>query len=144
MKGILKWTLKSSTRSLKIKNSLNDLSESNTIYVDSNIFIHDATNHPKYDTSRSIFLNRVESGEITGVPSVLSINETVHKLAIIELSSKLKKKPVSIIPLIKKTPSRLMSNDAMHVATMKRHGITNIATNDLDFERVEWIKIWKP
>jgi predicted nucleic acid-binding protein len=131
-----------------------------------------------------LFLDRVESGEITGVTSVLSINETVHKLSIIELSSKLKKKPVLIIHLIKKNPSllddletpfvavesimnmnleivnlfvtifiealefmkryRLMSNDAIHVATMKRHGITNIATNDPDFKRVGWIKIWKP
>ena len=31
-----------------------------------------------------------------------------------------------------------------HVATMKRQGITNIATNDPDFERVEWLKVWKP
>ena len=38
----------------------------------------------------------------------------------------------------------LLSNDAIHVATMKRQGITNIATNDPDFERVEWINIWKP
>jgi len=29
----------------------------------------------------------------------------------------------------------LLSNDAIHVATMKRYGITNIATNDPDFER---------
>ncbi|MBA7530502.1 hypothetical protein ES705_22710 [subsurface metagenome] len=38
----------------------------------------------------------------------------------------------------------LLSNDAFHVATMKRHGITNIATNDPDFERVERIRVWKP
>ena len=38
----------------------------------------------------------------------------------------------------------LMATDAFHVATMKRYGITNIATNDPDFERVEWIKVWKP
>ena len=38
----------------------------------------------------------------------------------------------------------LLTNDAFHVATMKRHGITNIATNDPDFERVEWLKVWKP
>ncbi|NMX20840.1 hypothetical protein C5S30_00035 [ANME-1 cluster archaeon GoMg4] len=38
----------------------------------------------------------------------------------------------------------LLSNDALHVATMKRYGITNIATNDPDFERVGWIKVWKP
>jgi len=38
----------------------------------------------------------------------------------------------------------LLSNDAIHVATMKRYGITNIATNDPDFERVNWLKVWKP
>ena len=38
----------------------------------------------------------------------------------------------------------LLTNDAFHVATMKRYGITNIATNDPDFERVEWLKAWKP
>lgn len=38
----------------------------------------------------------------------------------------------------------LMSNDATHVATMKTHGISDIATNDPDFERAEGIKVWKP
>ncbi len=38
----------------------------------------------------------------------------------------------------------LLPNDAIHVATMKRHGITSIATNDPDFERVGWLKVWKP
>jgi predicted nucleic acid-binding protein len=38
----------------------------------------------------------------------------------------------------------LLTNDAFHVATMKRHEILNIATNDPDFERVKWIKVWKP
>ena len=38
----------------------------------------------------------------------------------------------------------LMATDAFHVATMKRYGITNIATNDPDFERVNGTKVWKP
>lgn len=38
----------------------------------------------------------------------------------------------------------LLSNDATHVATMKVHGIRDIATNDQDFERAEGIKVWKP
>jgi predicted nucleic acid-binding protein len=167
-----------------MKNSLSNLSDGAIVYVDSNIFIYDATNHPKYAASCSAFLDRIESGEVIGVISVLSINETVHKLSVIELSSKLNKKPVSIIPLIKKNPSllddletpflaaenimsmnleivnlfvpifavalefmkryRLMSNDAIHVATMKKREITNIATNDPDFEQVEWVILWEP
>jgi predicted nucleic acid-binding protein len=38
----------------------------------------------------------------------------------------------------------LLATDAFHVATMKRYEITNIATNDPDFERVEWITVFKP
>jgi predicted nucleic acid-binding protein len=121
---------------------------------------------------------------VVGVASVLGITEVVHKLSIIELSSKLKKKPQSIVSLIKNDPSildkletpfiaaqnilsmnleiinliiprlidalklmksyRLLSNDAIHVATMKARGISNIATNDPDFERVDWLTVWKP
>ena len=38
----------------------------------------------------------------------------------------------------------LLSSDAFHVAVMKRCGLTTIATNDPDFERVTWITVWKP
>lgn len=38
----------------------------------------------------------------------------------------------------------LLSNDAYHLLTMKCHDIADIATNDPDFERVEWITLWKP
>jgi predicted nucleic acid-binding protein len=38
----------------------------------------------------------------------------------------------------------LLSNDAIHLATMKNAGITNLASNDRDFERVEWLRLWKP
>ncbi|MFA4935364.1 MAG: PIN domain-containing protein [Candidatus Methanoperedens sp.] len=38
----------------------------------------------------------------------------------------------------------LLSNDAYHLLTMKFFGITDITTNDSDFDRVDWIKVWKP
>ncbi len=38
----------------------------------------------------------------------------------------------------------LMATDAMIVEIMKRYGLKDIATNDSDFERVEWVKVWKP
>jgi len=38
----------------------------------------------------------------------------------------------------------LLSSDAYIASFAKRYGMTNIATNDSDFERVEWIKVWKP
>ncbi len=39
---------------------------------------------------------------------------------------------------------RLMSNDAINAALMKEYGIKDIATNDTDFERVDFLKVWKP
>jgi predicted nucleic acid-binding protein len=38
----------------------------------------------------------------------------------------------------------LLTNDAIIVALMQRHGITHLATNDDDFDRVPGITVWKP
>ena len=39
---------------------------------------------------------------------------------------------------------RLLAMDSAHLAIMKRNQLTNLATNDADFERVADLKIWKP
>jgi len=38
----------------------------------------------------------------------------------------------------------LLISDAAHAAVCKEHKIENIATNDSDFERVDFLKVWKP
>jgi predicted nucleic acid-binding protein len=38
----------------------------------------------------------------------------------------------------------LLSNDAVHLATMQEEGTKTLASNDRDFERVDWVKLWKP
>ena len=38
----------------------------------------------------------------------------------------------------------LLTNDTLIVALMQRHGITHLATNDDDFDRVPGITVWKP
>lgn len=38
----------------------------------------------------------------------------------------------------------LLFSDAIHVASCKVYGIKNIATNDEDFHRVDFLKVWKP
>jgi predicted nucleic acid-binding protein len=38
----------------------------------------------------------------------------------------------------------LLTNDAIIVAQMQRHGIVHLATNDDDFDRVPGITVWKP
>jgi len=38
----------------------------------------------------------------------------------------------------------LLMNDALIVALMQRYGITHLATNDDDFDRVPGLTVWKP
>ncbi len=38
----------------------------------------------------------------------------------------------------------LLFSDALHSACCKVYGIKNIATSDTDFERVDFLKVWKP
>ena len=39
---------------------------------------------------------------------------------------------------------QLLPRDALHVACCKAYGIKDIATNDGDFKRVGFLKLWKP
>jgi predicted nucleic acid-binding protein len=38
----------------------------------------------------------------------------------------------------------LMTNDSLNLHVMRSNQLYDIATNDGDFERVEWLKVWKP
>ncbi|MBU3966882.1 MAG: PIN domain-containing protein [Euryarchaeota archaeon] len=38
----------------------------------------------------------------------------------------------------------LLFSDAIHAASCKNYGIRNIATNDSDFDRVDFLKTWRP
>lgn len=38
----------------------------------------------------------------------------------------------------------LLFSDAIHVSCCKIYGITNMATNNSDFERISFLDIWKP
>jgi len=39
---------------------------------------------------------------------------------------------------------KLMTNDSINLFLMKLTGLEDIASNDSDFDRVPWIKVWKP
>ena len=38
----------------------------------------------------------------------------------------------------------LLTHDASHLAVMRFKGLSDIATNDSDFERIEGVKVWRP
>ncbi len=39
---------------------------------------------------------------------------------------------------------QLLSNDALHVAVMQRNGLDMLAAKDSDFQRVPWLKLYRP
>jgi len=38
----------------------------------------------------------------------------------------------------------LSAADAAHLAAMQANGIMSMASNDRDFKRVPWLKLWRP
>ncbi|OYT66708.1 hypothetical protein B6V00_02980 [ANME-1 cluster archaeon ex4572_4] len=54
--------------------------------------------------------------------------------------------PKLILELVTEFSSEhaLLPADAIILATMKEHSIVNLASNDHDFERVDWITLYKP
>ena len=39
---------------------------------------------------------------------------------------------------------QLSAADAAHIAAMQSNGIISMASNDRDFKRVSWLKLWRP
>jgi len=54
--------------------------------------------------------------------------------------------PSNAIALAKEYSAKylLLTSDAIILATAKLNNITNLASNDSDFERVDWINLYKP
>ena len=52
------------------------------IYIDANIFTYFALQNPIYQVACTTFLSRVEAGEVKGVTSVFSLNETFYTILI--------------------------------------------------------------
>ena len=63
----------------------------------------------------------------------------INNLRVIEVPSRLFNKAINF-----SWRYGMLTTDAIHVATMHEYNIRTVATNDRDFERVEWLKVWKP
>ncbi len=71
--------------------------------------------------------------------SIVNEIEGISNLEIVDISK-------DSISIAKKYSKKylLLTNDALHLAVMKANNILNLASNDSDFERVEWLKLYKP
>jgi len=154
------------------------------IFIDTNVFLYDITDHPRFGHSTKNFLKNIELGIVQGKTSIIVLNELLHKLVIGEIAEKCGVKLSQVPGIIKQDPTilsnlksyvlvnkielipnleilsatkeifslaksymvkyNLMTNDAIIVATCKISGISNIATNDGDFDRVDFLVRWNP
>lgn len=152
------------------------------IFIDANIFLYSAFDHPIFGVACKEFLERTLNREIIGFSSDFALNEVFHKIMIAEVASSQGIETKNAVSIIKKRPEvieelekvwsemeliksfninilccstfpefveisksyRLLATDAIHAATMNANKITDMATNDRDFERVPWLTLWSP
>ena len=127
--------------------SLSALPYGSNVFIDSNIFTYHLLGHKKYRNSVKDFLLKVESGIFSGYINEVIISE-VDLGAVTDVLSM---RNIQLIPEINiskvgdyMTKYNLLSADAIHSVSCKLHGIEHIATNDSDFERVDFLKLWVP
>jgi predicted nucleic acid-binding protein len=161
---------------------LTEIPDAEKVFIDANIFLYSAFDHPIFGRNCRDLLTRVENKEVRGFSSDYVLGEVFHKLTVAEISSvygvevrkakKLFKDRPEIIDELKivwvemeliknfnlgllegslfpdfvvlSRRYSLMAADAIHLSMMRLNEVTNIATNNNDFERVEGITQWKP
>ena len=158
------------------------------IFIDTNIFAYHHLDHPKYGDNSTEFLERVESGEINAITSIIVLDEVIFVLLrekgkelmgtdkTWKVLENLKKdfsfykecfevvdifieyikymgnqlkivgfSPPSFFNSIKYCHDySLFPRDAQIVAILENEAIKDIATNDDDFKRVEFLRVWEP
>lgn len=65
------------------------------IFIDTNVFLYDITDHPDFGLSTKNFFKNIELGIFQGKTSIIVLNELLHKLVIGEIAEKLWTKIVS-------------------------------------------------
>jgi len=104
----------------------NSLVSSEVIYI----YLKAVTNKKSYVLKKNpeeitrINLNKIE--ELLDLAETLPMNKEIEDLS---------------FEIIKKYG--LLPNDALIAATCKHYGIRNIATFDRNFERIDFLKVWK-
>jgi hypothetical protein len=130
-------------------------------FVDANVFIYVLVKSPKkdYEISRGI-LERIEAGEetATSLPVIQEVvdwleynnrKKEVHSfLTAVNSYISLEKLSVSwddFLPAMYDVQKRAIDFvDALTLQEMKKRKITQIYSNDKDFDRVDWVKrIWE-
>lgn len=117
--------------------------------VSSEVAVADAIHKVMSEEAR--LLHNLDSGAIRFLQR--HPQEIQNLTAFVEAAEQLEQIPIRLLPidfaLLRRATEvaqthGLLTTDAIIVALMQRHGITHLATNDDDFDRVPGITVWKP
>jgi predicted nucleic acid-binding protein len=81
-----------------------DLPDRTEVFIDANVFVYHFSGPTEYTDFCSRFLQRIEEGRLSGFTSTLVLAETLHRLMIIEATTKLQIKPKVAIRHLKAHP----------------------------------------
>ncbi|MBI2499613.1 type II toxin-antitoxin system VapC family toxin [Candidatus Woesearchaeota archaeon] len=131
------------------------MEESSTFYVDANIFVYSIVNNENLGNKCRLILNAIQNSTIVGITSCLTFDEILWSIRKIDPESVIEA-GVNILNLnlkfieVNKTilyktleimkEFNLKPRDAIHAATMKVYNIKNLISEDLDFDKIPWLK----
>jgi predicted nucleic acid-binding protein len=131
-----------------------------SLFVDANVFVYAIAEDPKYGKPCIDLLERIELGDLRGMISAQVLSEVAHRLMTLEacetfawpyagIAQRLRRHPAELRKLAKfraalSQQHGLLSNDASILAVMEDQGLTHLASNDSDFDRVTAITRYSP
>jgi|SRR3989344_1187001 len=128
-----------------------------TVYIDTNVFVYAISNRAELGERARAILRQVEDSKIDAATSCMTFSEIVHVLikisdrktavaagegflALNNLNIEGMNKTTCRIALETINQSAIRPQDALHYATMKEAGITEIITEDSDFDKIKGIR----
>ena len=83
---------------------LSEIPSGESIFIDTNIFLYSAFEHPVFGNICKDFLKRTQKREIAGFSSDFVLNEAFHKLMIAEVANNLEIDGIKAVGIIKRKP----------------------------------------
>lgn len=81
-----------------------DLPDRTKVFIDANIFVYHFSGPTEYTDSCTRLLQRIEETRLSGFTSALVLTETLHRLMIIEATTKLQIEPKAAVRHLKAHP----------------------------------------
>ena len=132
------------------------------MYLDANVIVYAVTQDRRYGAPGARWLKRIEAKEVPAESSVLMIVECLHAFrSLNRILARKRRAPIDIpgsirailslqVRWLELTPTvvaraseltqPMTAGDAVHVASMELHGVSEILSADQDFDRIANIR----